>query len=348
MREEANAAYVQLNFEGERWNGNVGVRYVSTSEDILNYVLLQNVGSPLSGWPLPILTDPPVTGAIDSAWGWWAPLRTEHDYSDVLPSANFKFNLSDDLLLRLAATKTMARPDYSALAGALSLSPPASPDDVGGGSSSNPNLRPIRSTNLDASVEWYFAPRSLVAASVFYMDLASYISQDSVMMQFPTFNAEYPEGFAGNHLVTVPVNSKGSAKGVELTLEKPFGEYFGISTNYTYTDAKENSGAPLVGASRDTFNLVGYFENERFSARLAYNYRSHFFSGLDRATAFNQDDTQSLAASLGWTINDSFSLSFDATNLTNEKLKYYALNKDQPRAIYQNGRQYYLTLRAKF
>jgi iron complex outermembrane receptor protein len=35
-------------------------------------------------------------------------------------------------------------------------------------------------------------------------------------------------------------------------------------------------------------------------------------------------------------------------NLTNEKLKYYAENRDQPRAIYTNGRQYYLTFRAKF
>ena len=344
MKEEANAAYVQLNLEGDRWSGNVGVRYVTTSEDILNYVLL-NGCSPLSCGSDGI-NQP--SGSIDSAWGWWAPLRTEHDYSDVLPSANFKFNLSDDLLLRVGATKTIARPDYSALAGALSLSPPATPDDVGGGRSSNPDLKPIRSTNFDTSLEWYYAPRSLLAASLFYMDLSTYISQGTVLMQFPTFNSTYPDGFDGDHLVTVPINSKGSAKGVELTLEQPLGEHFGISTNYTYTDAKESSGAPLVGASRDTFNLVGYFENDRFSARLAYNYRSHFFSGLDRATAFNQDDTQSLAASLGWTINDSFSLSFDATNLTNEKLKYYALNKDQPRAIYQNGRQYYVTLRAKF
>ena len=38
----------------------------------------------------------------------------------------------------------------------------------------------------------------------------------------------------------------------------------------------------------------------------------------------------------------------DGMNLTKEKLKYYADNKDQPRGIYNNGRQFYLTLRAKF
>ena len=70
--------------------------------------------------------------------------------------------------------------------------------------------------------------------------------------------------------------------------------------------------------------------------------------GLDRRSAFNQDNTQSVSASVGWTFNDNFSVSLDGMNLTNEKLRYYADNKDQPRGIYQNGRQYYLNFRFKF
>ncbi|OYU98840.1 MAG: hypothetical protein CFE45_15005 [Burkholderiales bacterium PBB5] len=103
----------------------------------------------------------------------------------------------------------------------------------------------------------------------------------------------------------------------------------------------------MVGASRHTYNLVGYYEDDRFNARLAYNFRSHFYSGLDRTTAFNQADTASLAASVGVKINEQFSISLDAMNLNNAKLKYYAQNEDQPRSIYQNGRQFYLSLRAK-
>lgn len=54
-----------------------------------------------------------------------------------------------------------------------------------------------------------------------------------------------------------------------------------------------------------------------------------------------------MAASFGDRISDQLSVSLDCMNLTNTKLKYYALNEDQPRSIYQNGRQFYLTLRAK-
>ena len=40
--------------------------------------------------------------------------------------------------------------------------------------------------------------------------------------------------------------------------------------------------------------------------------------------------------------------SFDALNLNEPTLKYYALNKDQPRSFYNNGRQYYFAVHFKF
>jgi iron complex outermembrane receptor protein len=93
---------------------------------------------------------------------------------------------------------------------------------------------------------------------------------------------------------------------------------------------------------------VGYYENAWLSGRLAYTYRSHFFVGLDRSAAENQDSYGSLDGSINIKINDNISLSLDGLNLTNEKLKYYALNHSQPRAVYDNGRQAFLGLRVKF
>ncbi|HPW13991.1 MAG TPA: TonB-dependent receptor, partial [Thermomonas sp.] len=334
LQEKTRAAFVQANLEGERWSGNVGVRLVKTSEDVFQYV------------PGGTATTP---GAITgSAFGNFSPFLISNDYTDILPSANFKFDVTDDLVLRLAATKTMARPDYSALAGGLNLSPPASENDVGGGNSSNPNLKPIRSTNFDAALEWYYAPRALLSASVYYMDLASYVSRGITEQSFLTFDQAHPNGYMARYLVSSPINAKASVKGAEFAVEQPIGEHFGVSANYSYTDAKEDSGAPMVGASKNVFNLIGYFENDKLNARIAYNYRSHFFNGIDRLSAFNQDDTRSVSASVGWTFNQHFAVTLDGMNLTGEKLKYYAENKDRPRAIYNNGRQFYVTLRAKF
>jgi iron complex outermembrane receptor protein len=102
-----------------------------------------------------------------------------------------------------------------------------------------------------------------------------------------------------------------------------------------------------VGASKNTYNLIGYWEDKGFGARVAYTYRSAYFVGLDRSTPQYQDDIGTLSASLSYQIDKRFSIHFDGLNLNDPVLKMYGANKDQPRAFYANGRQYYLTLRMK-
>jgi iron complex outermembrane receptor protein len=251
-------------------------------------------------------------------------------------------------VLRLAASKTMTRADYSALAGNLSLSPPAGPGQLGSGTASNPDLEPVRSTNLDAAIEWYYAPESLLSASVFYMDLTSYISLGHITQNFFTFSSWAPDGEPVDYVLSAPVNSSGTVKGVELAWQQPIWNDFGAYANYTYADGEEDGGDPLIGTSKNTYNLGAYYEDDKLNARLSWTYRSDFYSGLDRSTAFYQASVGNLSASLGYKFNDNFSVTFDALNLNDPTLRYYALNKDQPRSIYQSGRQYYLNLRLNF
>ena len=148
--------------------------------------------------------------------------------------------------------------------------------------------------------------------------------------------------------LTVPVGTGAQVNGFELAWEGPIGEYFGAFANYTYTESDVDDGTPMLGTSENTYNVGVWFENEMFNARVNYNYRSEFYSGLDRASAFYQDEIDTLSASFGWKINDNFALSLDAMNLNNPKIKYYAENKDRPRSIYENGRQYYLNFRFNY
>ncbi len=336
LQEDSRAAYVQLDFGGASWSGDVGLRYIrTTSEALVN--VAANADTP---------------GAVtSSAFGPYLPTAYTKRYNDLLPSANLRFEVGDDSVLRLAASRTMARPDYSALAGPINLSPPPdlnAANAVGSGSGSNPFLDPVRSNNIDLAYEWYFAPRALLSASVYYMDLTSYITVGRERQQFLSFNQQNPSGILVPYDLTVPINSSGSVKGVELAWQQPLGEQFGFFANFTYADGEEDGGGDLVGTSKNTANLGGYFENERFNVRLNYNYRSEFYSGLDRASAFSQDSVGNVSASFGYKINDMLSLSLDGLNLNNPTLKYYAASPDQPRAFLKNGRQYYLNLRFSF
>jgi iron complex outermembrane receptor protein len=333
MREKVGAAYVMANFEGPGWSGNAGVRFVQTKEEVtVNVAIPGSVCGALAACPQ-------VPGAITtSAFGSFYRNLVSHNYTDVLPSANLKIDLADKLVARLAAARTMARPDYSALGGSITAD-----DTTHTGNGGNPDLKPIRSTNLDAGLEWYFAPRSLLSAGLFYLDLKNYVTFGT----YQTTLLDIRQNSFQTYTISAPTNGSGKVKGIELAWQQPITMGFGVQANYTYADAKENGGKDLVGASKNTYNASVYYEDHGFGARLAYTFRSAFFVGLDRSTPQYQDDTGTLAASISYNVSKNVAIAFDALNLNDPVLKYYGANRDQPRAFYANGRQYYFTVRIK-
>ena len=220
----------------------------------------------------------------------------------------------------------------------------------------NPDLDPIRSTNFDANFEWYFAPRAFVSMGAFHMQMSSYIidgvKRENLTTDLIPTNGQ--QGAVGNQLITAPfdlqtqVNKKASVTGLEFAFETPIAFNFGVSANYTYADAHDVTGHALRGAVKHTANLGGFFENDTFTARLNYGYSSDNYLGIDRGTDYYQRGGAVVSASLGYKFNDHLAFSLDGQNLNNPILKYYGDVKSEPRAIYQNGRQYYLTARIKY
>ena len=320
VAEKTAAVYGMVDFGGDRWSGNIGLRAIETRQTtVVN----------LPGGPTPI------TG---SAFGPYTPTTFKRTYRDYLPSANLKYDLTPDLTIRTALAKTIARPDYSALGGSVSLN-----DDALSGSGGNVNLDPVRSTNFDIGAEWYYAPKALLSAGLFYMDLRSIVAQGTSTGSY--YNNKR-ETFT-EYQITSPYNTSGRNRGVELSWRQPFLDNFGMLVNYTYADGELDDGGELLNSSKNTYNVTGYFENERFSARLAYNWRSKYKAGVDRGASQHVDDMPSLAASVNVKLTDKLTLTFDALNLTNETIKMYAENEDRPRAFYSNGRTFYLGLRGK-
>jgi iron complex outermembrane receptor protein len=344
LDEKDTAVYIQGNWEGSNWSGNLGLRAVRTGEDVI-----VNVAAPANAPGV-------ITG---SAFGDYIQQPTDNTYNNLLPSGNLKFNFTPDLIGRLAAAETMGRPDYSALTGSVQFQvSPQNPQQIGTGSGGNPDLKPIRADNYDAGLEWYFQPKALLSVDAFYMDLHNYVALGTQQRTYFAESSQFPNGFQGVYDITVPYNATGKVTGAEFDYQQTFFENWGIDSNFTLASGTQTSGVQpladgtpgdtrLVGTSKQTFNAVGFYENKSVSARVAYNYRSAFYSGLDRSTAFTQAGIGTWSATLGYTVNDSFTLTLDGLNLNNPTWRYYALGESQPRAFYKNGSQYYLTARFK-
>jgi len=318
--EKTAAVYGMADIAGDGWSGNFGLRAVQTRQSTI--VNLPGGTNPITG----------------SAFGAYTPTTYERTYRDYLPSANVKFDVRPDLLVRAGIAKTMARPDYSALGGSVSLN-----DDSLSGSGGNVKLDPIRSVNYDLSAEWYYMPKAMLSAGLFYMDFSSIVAQGTSTGSY--YNNK--RSTFTDYQITSPYNTKATNKGIELSWQQPLWNNFGLLTNYTWADGELDGGGEMLNASKNTYNVTGYYENDRFSARLAYSYRSSYKAGVDRGASQHVDSMPSLAASVNFKINEHLTVTFDALNLTNETIKMYAENKDQPRAFYSNGRTFYLGLRGK-
>jgi iron complex outermembrane receptor protein len=318
--EKTAAVYGMADIGGDNWSGNFGLRAVETRQTtVVNLPGGQN----------------PITG---SAFGPYTPTTYERKYRDYLPSANVKFDVRSDLVVRAGIAKTMARPDYSALGGSVSLN-----DDALSGSGGNVKLDPIRSVNYDLSAEWYYMPKAMLSAGLFYMDFSSIVAQGTSTGSY--YNNK--RGAFTDYQITSPYNTTATNKGIELSWQQPLWNNFGVLTNYTWADGELDGGGEMLNASKNTYNVTGFYENDRFSARLAYSHRSSYKAGVDRGASQHVDAMPSLAASVNFKLNEHLTVTFDALNLTNETIRMYAENKDQPRAFYSNGRTFYLGLRGK-
>ena len=338
VNEKTYGGYGMAFFRGNGWSGNAGVRVIRTKQTAVGNIL---------GGPDPTETSP---------FGDFTPQTVERSYTDILPSANLRVDVSDTIVFRAAAGRTVARADYVQLAPGVNLN--GTTLTATGG---NPELDPFRANQYDLSLEWYPDRESIIAVSLFYKDILSYVVNGSTTEVFPgeflpgtepascTPIAGSPGLFNCPYVVNRPVNGPGGInKGLEFQLVKPLWNGFGIIANYTYSDAESNEGDPIPGNSKHSLNLTGYYENERFSARLAYNYRSKFFIDFDRAAPLNQKATQSLDASASFKLTPNVWLTADAVNLTNEKIEQYSGTTSRPRAIYDNGRQFYFGARIRY
>ena len=341
--EKTYGGFVMGEFEGEGWRGNVGVRVIETRQRSTGFATDAAPGNNPSD-------------EVSNAFGAFERVDVKRSYTDVLPSANFAFDLKDDLVLRFAAARTMARPDFTDVAPRVTLNPGALT-----GSGGNPAIDPYRANQFDVSVEWYPGEATILAAALFYKDIQSFITDQpstevfAIETQTPNLTRCTAAGGANPNLYNCQfsINRRangggGRIQGVELNAQAPLWNGFGVQANYTYSDAKASSGNPIPGNSKHQFNLIGYYENDRLSVRLAYSRRSKFFITFDRASPLNQDGLESLDASVNFNLTDNIALTLDAVNLTDEEIVQYSGSKSRPRAIYDNGRQVYGGVRLRF
>jgi iron complex outermembrane receptor protein len=316
VEEDISAIYAMANFEGEGFRGNVGVRYVQTD-------------TTSSGFDL----------------GSQQAVSADGSYDNVLPSINVAYDLTDDLLLRAAAGKSISRPSPFALSYAVNLTP-----ETLSGNAGNPNLKPTQANQYDLGMEWYYSDASMASISYFNKDISDFT--------YETTQAAVIGGVQYNALTTFANGGTANLEGVELSVQHSFDSGFGVQASYTKTNLGEGDvvelnsagnletrGIVFPGTSDDLLNVSGFYENDMFSARLNYSYRSEFFIATNESSTRWGDEQEQWDAQVTFNVTDNITLRAEALNLTGETIDQLHKSFDGTEAkgtqLY-NGRRFFV------
>lgn len=321
--------------------GNAGIRYAQTEVTA-------------KGWQTIAVGTPPVTT--------YDYVTTDNDYDDVLPSFNLALEPRDDVVIRLGAAKVMSRPTLGDLTPGGSVSPTTRTVSYG-----NPLLDPFRATNYDFSVEWYFQTEGLLAAAVFYKDIDSFITSETVGIPYNQLGLpnELLQGAASPtdiFQVTRRLNGEGGAlKGIEIQYQQPFTflpglwSNFGFTGNVTWVDSEVSYGTAgknrLTGQSKNTANATLYYEDGPFQARVSVAHRSQYllsFPGANGNSEEGVNDTTNVDASMSYEFTPNLTFSLEGINLTDAYTDRYVDVTNRVSDYRHTGREIAVGLRWKY
>jgi iron complex outermembrane recepter protein len=279
------ALYAMANFEGNLFgfdfSGNSGVRYVRTELDGEGFSIVNNVSVPTSA---------------------------SKSYENILPALNVSVELTPDLYLRFAYSEGMNRPNPAGFTPSTSVvETPGAGGGLGRVNVALPglNVEAYTSQNFDVSLEWYNRRGSLLSVAAFRKNVEGFISQRQVCpldgggLGFGTLTlvdlgggiSECTiDGDGREILISESFNfdSTIDIEGVEIAvqqdlsfLDNPFLAGFGVqaSASFLSVGGEDSAGNParVQQISDQSYNVATYWENDQFSARLAYNWRSDYF-----------------------------------------------------------------------
>lgn len=217
----------------------------------------------------------------------WSQSDFNNTYTNFLPSLNIKYNITDQLLLRAAYTRTLGRPNFDQLAGSSVLDANQEADGtfVGSFEGANPDLKPFISDNLDLSLEYYTKSGGLVSVGGFYKSIDNQIFNQRSTQNNIEFQGIFFNELNFNRFVNL---NKAKLYGIEASFDQPFtflpGFWggFGITTNISANDSdveypgREEEDLPLLRQADLTYNIIPYFQKYGIELRAAITHRSEF------------------------------------------------------------------------
>ncbi|AIF45980.1 TonB-dependent receptor [Dyella japonica] len=384
VKEQISAIYAQANFDTGAVRGNVGLRYVSTKQDLTvadqittnnavyyhdangNILICPATGVNAGGGPC-APGDFQYLPREQSVVQTYSNATTSKRYNKLLPSFNVAWTFADDFVLRAAGSQAMARANYTDLAqlGNLTNDTQAYYNDrkqfgapLPGwyGSGANAELKPFTATQFDVAGEWYYAPESVVGVDLFEKKVKNFVVPVTVN------NITVNVGGTEQNFMQYSTNANGrsgTSKGVELYTQHTFEMGFGYIANYTLNKTNETpvtlgdtqvGKSELIGSAKYAANISLFYEMNGLLLRATSNWTGRTMQGLAAGLPIYTEPYNQIDLNGDYEFTKHLMVTASVLNLTRSMPHQY-LGGDTTQRLYQleyAGRQYYVGLTYKF
>lgn len=266
--------------------------------------------------------------------------RTQLNDAHILPSLSLVRSIGDDMNVRLAYGRTIARPTFKEIAGVTINDFVNSLQYTG-----NPGLVMTEANNYDIRWEWFPEPGEIIAASLFYKELINPIELEQVTAN----NEIQPKNRDAAKVYGIELEARTNLDSLWSTLSP-----FEVGLNFTYVQseisttpfefenyAQGETTRPLAGQSPYIINLDFTYRNEASgtTASIFYNIFGERLFLTSRITpSVYEQPAPSLDFTLSQKFGDKLSLKFTARNL---------LNPEEDFIIRYNGRDSIFSTRSR-
>lgn len=261
-----------------------------------------------------------------------SPSIVESNYNAFLPMLHLRYSFSPKSSLRLAYTKSFIRPNFGDMSPGSSIDNTTSPFRITRG---NPDLKPTFSHNIDVMGEYYFNNIGILSGGVFYKKISDIVFSDTSMMNIG--GTDYMVTQAKN---LQDSNLVGFEAGINKRLDFLPGFWSGFGVEFNYTFIESNVEVPrtangvqyfdktmLPNQSKNLFNAILYYENDKVMVRLAGNYRGKSVETINQSLGPDyyiwSDKNFTIDFSASYDINKKVKLFIELNNLSNESLRLY-------------------------
>ncbi len=378
IREVVKSAFATVNGEqslgGNLLRFNLGLRYVNTIQTIAGRVTF---GDPRNA----------NAQGVQIADGSRYPnvvtiVSTRNEYTKWLPAATLAYDVGSNAVVRVAASRTMTRPDPAAQLPGINFGAPSADQATIG----NPALKPYLSTNIDLGFEYYIGRQGLISFNAFRKAIDGFTINENRTLPFASlaqYGITYDTLNPGQQaaitsrggpsqatvLVTSQINVPNKLKinGLEFQWVQPLDflteklgvRGFGFNANATIVDQTNDGAAVAYGVSPFTYNITGYYERNGVMLRVSATSREGSQSSggsqnsIPAAALFSTDYTTldfssafDLDKILG--VKKAPQLTINVSNFTDATLRSYFQFPNATFTQYKPGRQFLVGLRGSF